>query len=195
MARDYIASLPPGLFPAMTGLADEFASADPDERFELLIDTFVDGLARRAVTGTGPLPIPNERAGSHLSRATVPLGPACHNEPMPDKDGSRRSIGSAGSADSIGSSGSVQSIGSSGSILSIGSTGSILSIGSAGSVLSVGSAGSVLSIGSVFSVASVLSAGSAGSVGSVLSALSRWSALAWRSSAAVRKPWRRGLPK
>jgi hypothetical protein len=48
MARDYIASLPAGLFPNMTALADEFALADPDERFELLIDIFVDGLARRA---------------------------------------------------------------------------------------------------------------------------------------------------
>ena len=50
MARDYIASLPAGLFPTMTALADEFALADPDERFELLIDIFVDGLARRAAT-------------------------------------------------------------------------------------------------------------------------------------------------
>jgi AcrR family transcriptional regulator len=48
MARDYIASLPAELFPNMTALADEFAFADPDERFELLIDIFVDGLARRA---------------------------------------------------------------------------------------------------------------------------------------------------
>jgi hypothetical protein len=48
MARDYIASLPADLFPTMTGLADEFAFADPDERFDLLIDIFVDGLARRA---------------------------------------------------------------------------------------------------------------------------------------------------
>jgi AcrR family transcriptional regulator len=47
MARDYIASLPAGLFPNMTSLAGEFALADPDERFELLIDIFVDGLARR----------------------------------------------------------------------------------------------------------------------------------------------------
>jgi len=31
-----------------TALADEFAFADPGERFELLIDIFVDGLARRA---------------------------------------------------------------------------------------------------------------------------------------------------
>ena len=36
MARDYIASLPANLFPNMTGLAGEFALADPDERFELL---------------------------------------------------------------------------------------------------------------------------------------------------------------
>ena len=33
----------PSLFPNMTGLADEFALADPDERFELLIDIFIDG--------------------------------------------------------------------------------------------------------------------------------------------------------
>ena len=36
MARDYVAALPAELFPTMTGLADEFALADPDERFELL---------------------------------------------------------------------------------------------------------------------------------------------------------------
>jgi len=48
MARDYIASLPADLFPNMTTLADEFAFADPNERFELLIDIFVDGLSRRA---------------------------------------------------------------------------------------------------------------------------------------------------
>jgi AcrR family transcriptional regulator len=47
-ARDYVASLPAAQFPNMTALADEFAFADPDERFELLIDIFVDGLARRA---------------------------------------------------------------------------------------------------------------------------------------------------
>ncbi len=48
VARDYIASLPAGQFPTMVGLADEFAFADADERFELLIDIFVDGLARHA---------------------------------------------------------------------------------------------------------------------------------------------------
>jgi AcrR family transcriptional regulator len=50
MARDYIASLPAGLFPTMVALADEFALADADERFGILIDIFVDGLARRAAT-------------------------------------------------------------------------------------------------------------------------------------------------
>jgi AcrR family transcriptional regulator len=48
LARDYIASLPTAIFPNMVDLADEFAFADPDERFEMLIDIFVDGLARRA---------------------------------------------------------------------------------------------------------------------------------------------------
>jgi AcrR family transcriptional regulator len=48
MARDYIASLPVEHFPTMVALADEFAFADPDERFDMLIDIFVDGLARRA---------------------------------------------------------------------------------------------------------------------------------------------------
>ena len=32
----------------MIALAGEFALSDPDERFELLIDIFVDGLSRRA---------------------------------------------------------------------------------------------------------------------------------------------------
>jgi AcrR family transcriptional regulator len=50
MARDYIASLPPAQFPNMTELAGEFAFSDADERFEILIDIFVDGLARRAAT-------------------------------------------------------------------------------------------------------------------------------------------------
>ena len=50
-ARDYLAALPAGRFPHMTALAGEFALADPDERFELLIDIFVDGLSRRAWGG------------------------------------------------------------------------------------------------------------------------------------------------
>ena len=48
MTRDYIASLPAAQFPNMTDLAGEFAFSDPDERFEMLIDIFVEGLARRA---------------------------------------------------------------------------------------------------------------------------------------------------
>jgi AcrR family transcriptional regulator len=51
MARDYIASLPAEVFPNMIGLADEFAFADADERFDLLIDIFVDGLVRHAAAG------------------------------------------------------------------------------------------------------------------------------------------------
>jgi len=48
MASEYVASLPVDLFPNMVELAKEFAFADADERFELLIDIFVDGLARKA---------------------------------------------------------------------------------------------------------------------------------------------------
>ena len=51
MARDYIASLPREQFPNMTELAGEFAFSVADERFEILIDIFVDGLARRAADG------------------------------------------------------------------------------------------------------------------------------------------------
>lgn len=50
MARDYIAALPPEHFPNMVSLADEFALSDADERFEMLIDIFVDGLARRSAS-------------------------------------------------------------------------------------------------------------------------------------------------
>jgi len=50
-ARDYIASLPPGQFPNLTAVADHFADAGPDQRFELLLDLFVDGLAQRAASG------------------------------------------------------------------------------------------------------------------------------------------------
>jgi AcrR family transcriptional regulator len=47
MARDYIASLPAERFPHLVHLADRFADDDPDQRFELLLDIFVDGLAQR----------------------------------------------------------------------------------------------------------------------------------------------------
>jgi AcrR family transcriptional regulator len=50
MAREYIASLPGDLFPNMVAVADHFAITDQDMRFELLLDIFVEGLARRAAT-------------------------------------------------------------------------------------------------------------------------------------------------
>jgi len=50
-ASEYLASLPPAQFPNLTVLAGHFTAADPDERFELLLDIFVDGLARRAAVG------------------------------------------------------------------------------------------------------------------------------------------------
>jgi AcrR family transcriptional regulator len=54
MARDYFAALPPSQFPNMTALAEEFVLADADERFEFLIDTFVDGLARQRADAATP---------------------------------------------------------------------------------------------------------------------------------------------
>ena len=48
MVRDYMAALPAQQFPNLRAVADHFAFADQDERFELLIDLFVDGLAKRA---------------------------------------------------------------------------------------------------------------------------------------------------
>jgi AcrR family transcriptional regulator len=53
MVRDYLSSLPPQAFPTLVAMADEYGHADPDERFELLIDIFVDGLARRAASVAG----------------------------------------------------------------------------------------------------------------------------------------------
>jgi hypothetical protein len=47
----------------MTALAKEFALADPDERFDLLIDIFVDGLSRRAAQPYAPAqPAPGQPA-------------------------------------------------------------------------------------------------------------------------------------
>ena len=50
-AGGYLATLPPERFPNLVSLATEFADADRDARFELLIDIFVDGLARLAQAG------------------------------------------------------------------------------------------------------------------------------------------------
>ena len=51
MVTGYLKELPGEHFPNLTELAGEFAMADNDERFDLLIDIFVDGLARRATVG------------------------------------------------------------------------------------------------------------------------------------------------
>ena len=61
MGRDYIASsLPPDRFPNLVAVADSYGVTDPDERFELLVDLFVGGLAARAraeqKTDTPPRP-------------------------------------------------------------------------------------------------------------------------------------------
>jgi AcrR family transcriptional regulator len=48
LVTGYFASLPPEHFPNLAKLAGEFSLTDGDERFELLLDIFVDGLARRA---------------------------------------------------------------------------------------------------------------------------------------------------
>jgi AcrR family transcriptional regulator len=47
-ASRYLASLPAAQFPNMTALASHFADVDPDQRFELLLDIFVGGLAQHA---------------------------------------------------------------------------------------------------------------------------------------------------
>jgi AcrR family transcriptional regulator len=53
MVRDYLEGLPPEEFPNMTEVAGAFAMGDQDERFDLLIDLFVEGLARRAAEQGG----------------------------------------------------------------------------------------------------------------------------------------------
>ena len=44
----YFASLPGDRYPNLVAVADEFAKTDWDERFELLIRTFIDGLTEQA---------------------------------------------------------------------------------------------------------------------------------------------------
>jgi AcrR family transcriptional regulator len=48
MARDYLESLPRERFPHLAAVAGHFAEGDQDERFELLLDIYVSGLAQRA---------------------------------------------------------------------------------------------------------------------------------------------------
>ena len=48
MARDYVAALPADRFPNLVALADQFALVDADTRFNLLLDIYIEGLARHA---------------------------------------------------------------------------------------------------------------------------------------------------
>lgn len=48
MVGSYLSSLPADRFPNLVALASEMTADDLDTRFELLLDIFVDGLARRA---------------------------------------------------------------------------------------------------------------------------------------------------
>jgi AcrR family transcriptional regulator len=48
MARDYVAALPADRFPNLVAVADYHAISDPDLRFELLLDIYVEGLSKRA---------------------------------------------------------------------------------------------------------------------------------------------------
>jgi TetR/AcrR family transcriptional regulator, tetracycline repressor protein len=48
MVGDYLGSLPADQFSNVTAVAAHFADADQDGRFELLLDLFVEGLAKRA---------------------------------------------------------------------------------------------------------------------------------------------------
>ena len=53
LVRGYLASLPADQFPNLGEAAEHFAETDQDARFELLLDLFVNGLARRASESRG----------------------------------------------------------------------------------------------------------------------------------------------
>jgi AcrR family transcriptional regulator len=55
LARDYVASLPPDRLPHLVELAGHFAGPGRDQEFELLLDLFVEGLARRAGSTLSPV--------------------------------------------------------------------------------------------------------------------------------------------
>lgn len=50
----YLASLPADQFPNLSAVARYFGDDDPDQRFDLLIDLFVEGLAQRAALAAPP---------------------------------------------------------------------------------------------------------------------------------------------
>jgi AcrR family transcriptional regulator len=49
MVGSYLVSLPAEHFPHLVDVADHIAAGNADQRFELLLDFFVDGLAQRAI--------------------------------------------------------------------------------------------------------------------------------------------------
>jgi hypothetical protein len=48
MVQEYFQSLPADRFPNLREVAPAFAMSEQDARFELLLDLFVEGLARRS---------------------------------------------------------------------------------------------------------------------------------------------------
>jgi AcrR family transcriptional regulator len=48
MVRDFMTSLPAEHFPNLVAVADQFTFTDPDQRFEVLLDIYFEGLAKRA---------------------------------------------------------------------------------------------------------------------------------------------------
>jgi AcrR family transcriptional regulator len=48
MLHEYMGSLPSDRFPHLTALAEHYGASDADAQFELLLDIYVDGLAKRA---------------------------------------------------------------------------------------------------------------------------------------------------
>jgi TetR/AcrR family tetracycline transcriptional repressor len=48
MLHEYMGSLPSDRFPHLTAVAEHYGASDADAQFELLLDIYVDGLAKRA---------------------------------------------------------------------------------------------------------------------------------------------------
>ena len=67
MASAYIASLPADRFPNLVAVAGQYQAIDRDESFELLLDLYVDGLAKRASSESG-----HDTGGSKRQAARPP---------------------------------------------------------------------------------------------------------------------------
>lgn len=68
-ASRYLASLPPGQFPNLTALAGHFSAVDPDERFELLLDIFVDVIEVHEFLGGVGQRLVDDRPGAARGRS------------------------------------------------------------------------------------------------------------------------------